>query len=76
MKTPQNRYEVIAYSDEFIYVLDKEYLKLTSWQLNHSPEQIANDFASLPKVKNFEYAEQVLVNMMLEQGEDIMDEDW
>ena len=64
-------YEIIAYNDEFIYVLDKEYLKLTSWQLNHSPAQIANDFANLPKVKNFEYAEQVLVDIMLEEQEDL-----
>jgi len=64
-------YEVIAYSNEFIYVLDRRNKKLTSWQLNHSPAQIANDFASLPKVKNFEYAEQVLVDMMLEEQEDL-----
>jgi len=49
-------YKVIAYSDEFIYVLNTINNKVRSYQLNHSPGHVAEEFCRLPKVKNFEEA--------------------
>lgn len=63
-------FEVIAYSESFIYVLDRRNKSLKSWQLNHSSAQITNDSHALPKVKNFTEAEAVLADALLvEQAE-------
>lgn len=64
-------FEVIARSESFIYILDRRYMKLMSAHLYHSPSQIANDYAALPKVKNYEEAELVVANMVLEETSDI-----
>lgn len=49
-------YKVVAHSDGFIYVLDTINNRLRSYQLNHSPGHIAEEFCRVPKVKNFEEA--------------------
>lgn len=53
-------YEVIAYSNTHIYVLDKRNNNLTAQMLYHSPSQIANDFAGVPKVLNRDEAEKLV----------------
>lgn len=59
--------EVIAYSEQFIYILDRPNMILRTYQLNHSPSQIENDFSRLPKVKNYEEAEEIVNNLILEE---------
>ena len=56
VKITEGMYKVIAHSDEFIYVLDTKNNRLRSYQLNHSPGHLEEEFCRVPKVKNFEEA--------------------